>query len=71
MTDDDRVILNMDPTTGHITKQTELGQVPIELSVARTHWDKLEVRDCNLAFQRLTYNDFDVAKTLQFYKDNI
>ncbi len=68
---DDRVILYMDPRTGHITKKTEeLGEVPQELSVAKKYWEDGQVKDCNLAFQRLASFDFDMQATLKFYRDN-
>ncbi len=66
-----KVVIYLDPSSGEITKGVNgVGTVKITLADAREHWERLEIKDCNLAFSRLADNDFNLPQTLKFYRDN-
>lgn len=68
---DRKVVINLDPTSGEITKGVNgIGTVIITLADAREHWERLEIKDCNLAFSRLADNEFNLPQTLKFYRDD-
>ena len=55
---------------GKVTKESDqFGEVSITITEARDLWRAGKVTDCNLAFNRLARNDFDIKATLQEYRD--
>ena len=62
---DKEVILYWDNQTGAISIEGEDGT--IDEAQARSVWMSGNVKDCNVAFNRLVAHDFDVAKALASY----
>ena len=65
--DDTRVVLMWDNQTGAISVEGE--DEPLSEGQARSVWMSGNVKDCNVAFNRLVSHDFDVAKALASYDE--
>lgn len=43
--------------------------VPMTLEDAKAAWNSGDISNCNLAFERLARNDFDIEALLQYYRE--
>ena len=65
--DNTEVVLYFDNKTGEISIEGE--DEPLSEGQARSVWMSGNVKDCNVAFNRLVAHDFNVVATLESYDD--
>ena len=61
-----KINLYLDIDTGVITLEDGSS---VSFEAAKMLWDQCKFDDCNLAFQRLALNDFDLERTWADYRE--